>query len=167
MNFQYVMSQVEVELQSETGAAAVNIKENTVVELVNVYNSGEVKLSDGSVSVSGDKGSYTLNVVTGTGNELKRHSAIVPQDLTFTTARAESNLRFKITVTNENGTTDVYYADVKPIKEKDKDTLVAPNGKWESGVHYKYLLKLSKTEVLVTATLKDWVEVTASDNVWF
>lgn len=192
MNFQYAMSQVEVELQSVTGAAAVNINKNTVVELVNVYNSGEVKLSDGSVSVSGDKGNYTLDVVTGTGNELKRHSAIVPQDLTFTTARAESNLRFKITVTNDDAvlytaedpevtagtknvgdvktpaTTDIYYADVNPILKTGSTTeKVAPNGKWESGVHYKYVLKLSKTAINVTATLKDWVTVTASDNVWF
>lgn len=167
MNFEYAMSQVEVELKSVTGDAAVNIGSNTVVQLVNVYNRGEVKLSDGSVSVSGEKGNYTLNPVSGTGNELKRHSAIVPQALTFTEAGKDTNLRFKITVTNTDGTTDVYYADVKPIKEKDKDTLVAPNGKWESGVHYKYILTLSKTAITVTATIKDWVTVTASDIIWF
>lgn len=169
MNFQYAMSQVEVELQSETGAAAVNINENTIVELVNVYNSGEVALSDGSVSVSGEKGNYTLAKVTGDDKKLFRHSAIVPQNLTYSTDEAQkaNNLRFKITVTNTDGTTDVYYADVNPIKEKDKDTLVAPNGKWESGVHYKYILTLSKTDIKVTATIKDWVTVTASDNIWF
>lgn len=203
MNFQYAMSQVEVELQSVTGTPAVHIDENTIVELVNLYNSGEVKLSDGSVSVSGGKGNYTLDVVTGTGNELKRHSAIVPQTLTFTEKGATTNLRFKITVTNDDAvmyanaaeynaakgtslddaafealsdaektktpaTTDVYYADVNPICKTGSTTeKVAPNGKWESGVHYKYILTLSKTAVNVTATIKDWVTVTASDNVWF
>lgn len=202
MNFQYAMSQVEVELQSATGSASVNINENTVVELVNVYNNGEVKLSDESISTSGDKGNYTLDLVTGTGNELKRHSAIVPQTLTFSTAGASTNLRFKITVTNDDAalyadeteynaakgtsldaaafealsvaertktpaTTDVYYTDVEPIKKTGSTDKVAPNGKWESGVHYKYVLTLSKTAINVTATLKDWIEVTASDNIWF
>lgn len=167
MNFQFAMSQVEVELQSVTGDAAVNINASTIVELVNVYNSGEVKLSDGSVSTSGDAASYILNTVSGTGNELKRHSAIVPQTLTYSTAGADSNVRFKITVTNTDGTTDIYYADVKPIKEKDKETKVAPNGKWESGVHYKYVLTLSKTAIQVTATLKNWVTVDADEDVWF
>lgn len=202
MNFQYAMSQVEVELRSATGSASVNINENTVVELVNVYNNGEVKLSDESISTSGDKGNYTLDLVTGTGNELKRHSAIVPQTLTFSTAGASTNLRFKITVTNDDtvlyadeteynaakgtsldaaafaalsvaertktpATTDVYYTDVEPIKKTGSTDKVAPNGKWESGVHYKYVLTLSKTAINVTATLKDWIEVTASDNIWF
>lgn len=206
MNFEYAMSQVEVELKTvdSPDAAKVNINANTVVELVNVYNSGEVKLSDGSVSVSGDKGSYTLDVVEGSGNELKRHSAIVPQVLTYSTEEAQkaNNLRFKITVTNDDAvlyanaaeynaakgtsiddaafaalskaekiktpaTTDVYYADVEPILKSDKSGKVAPNGKWESGVHYKYILTLSKTAIKVTATLKDWVTVTASDNIWF
>ncbi|MCQ2222180.1 MAG: fimbrillin family protein [Bacteroidaceae bacterium] len=207
LNFEYAMSQVEVELKTvdSPDAAKVNINANTVVELVNVYNSGEVKLSDGSVSVSGDKGSYTLDVVEGSGNELKRHSAIVPQVLTYSTEEAQkaNNLRFKITVTNDDAvlyanaaeynaakgtsidddafaaltdeqktktpaTTDVYYADVNPIlKSGSTSEKVAPNGQWESGVHYKYILTLSKTAIKVTATLKDWVTVTASDNIWF
>lgn len=205
LNFQYTMSQVEVELQTVTGNAAVNINENTVVELVNVYNSGEVKLSDESITTSGDKGSYTLNNVVG--ENLKRHSAIVPQALTYTTAGTTTNLRFKITVTNNDAvlyadadeyntdkgytstdpeyctdfssltneqktktpaTTDIYYADVNPILKSGSTTeKIAPNGKWESGVHYKYILTLSKTAVNVTATIKDWVTVTANDNVWF
>lgn len=165
LNFRYVMSQVEVELKSVTGDAAVNIGADTKVELVNVYNTGDVNFNDGSVTTTGTTGSYTLNAVAG--ENLKRHSAIVPQNLTYSTAGAATNLRFKITVTNTDGTTDVYYADVNPIKEKDKSTKVAPNGKWESGTHYKYVLTLSKTAINVTATLTDWVEVTAEDNVWF
>lgn len=170
LNFEYAMSQVEVELQtvSSPDAAKVNIGANTVVELVNVYNSGEIKLSDGSVTTSGDKSIYTLNPVSGTGNELMRHSSIVPQTLTFSEKGATTNLRFKITVTNDDSTTDIYYADVNPILKSGSTTeKVAPNGKWESGVHYKYILTLSKTAINVTATLKDWVTVTASDNIWF
>lgn len=203
LNFKYVMSQVEVELQSVGGvAAAVNVGANTVVELVNVYNKGEVKLGDRGINTTGSAGNYTLNTVSGSGKELFRHSAIVPQTLTYTTPGAQTNLRFKVTVTNNDAvlyadaaeynaakgtslddaafaaltteqktktpaTTDVYYADVNPIKKTDSPEKVAPNGKWESGVHYKYVLTLSKTDMKVTATLTDWVTVNASENVWF
>lgn len=202
MNFRYVMSQVEVELKSVTGPAAVNIAADTKVEIVNIAKSGYVKLGDREVVADAQNQSYELEKVSGVGNELKRHSAIVPQNLTFSSAGAETNVRFKITVTNNDAvsyadaaeynaakgtslddtafatltdeakiktpaTTDIYYADINPIKEKGKETKVAPNGKWESGVHYKYVLTLSKTEIKVTATLTDWVTVNASENVWF
>lgn len=169
INFRYVMSQVEVELQTVSGDAAVNINKNTLVELVNVANNGTVNLSDCAITATMTTGSYPLDQVSGDGNELKRHSAIVPQTLTYSTVEAEkiNNLRFKITVTNDDETTDVYYADVEPILKSDKSGKVAPNGKWESGVHYKYTLTLSKTAINVTATLTDWVTVEASDEVWF
>lgn len=167
INFRYVMSQVEVELKTVSGDAAVNIDENTKVELVNVADNGTVNLSDCAITATMSTGSYTLDNVAGDGNELLRHSAIVPQTLTFTEAGASSNVRFKITVTNTDATTDIYYADINPILKSDKSDKVAPNGKWESGVHYKYTLTLSKTAINVTATLTDWVEVTAKDEVWF
>lgn len=168
LNFRYVMSQVEVVLStSETGSSDhVNIDANTVVEIVNVANKGYVKLGDREVVPSSTKGTYTLDDVTGSGNELKRHSAIVPQDLTFTNAGASTNTRFKITVTNGDGTTDVYYADIKPIKKDDGTGFVAPNGKWESGVHYIYNLKLTKSEIKVSATVTDWTTVDAAEDVW-
>lgn len=168
LNFRYVMSQVEVILStSETGSSDhVNISANTIVEIVNVANEGYVRLGDREVVPSSTKGTYTLDAVTGSGNELKRHSAIVPQDLSFTTPGALTNTRFKITVTNGDGTTDVYYADINPIKKDDGTGLVAPNDKWESGVHYKYNLKLTKSEIKVSATVTDWTTVDASDDIW-
>ena len=74
--------------------------------------------------------------------------------------------RFKITVTNEDNTTDVYYADIQPIKKTGSSELVAPNSNWESGVHYVYNLKLTKTEIKISATITDWTRVDASDDVW-
>ena len=168
LNFRYVMSQVEVILStSETGSSDhVNINANTVVEIVNVANEGYVRLGDIEVVTLTTTDTYTLDAVTGSGNELKRHSAIVPQVLTFTNAGASTNTRFKITVTNGDGTKDVYYADINPIKKADGTDLVAPKGKWESGVHYKYNLKLTKSEIKVSATITDWTTVDASDDVW-
>ena len=162
------MSQVEVVLSTSGVGSSdrVNIDANTVVEIVNVAKEGYVKLGDRVVVPSTTKGTYKLYAVSGSGNELKRHSAIVPQDLTFSIAGASTNVRFKITVTNADSSTDVYYADIKPIKKTGLTDLVTPNGKWESGVHYIYNLKLTKTEIKVTATITDWTTVDASDDVW-
>ena len=168
LNFRYVMSQVEVILSTspEGSSDHVNIDANTVVEIVNVANEGYVRLGDREVVPSPTKGTYTLNAVSGDDNKLKRHSAIVPQALTFTTPGASTNTKFKITVTNGDGTTDVYYADINPIKKDDGTGFVAPNGKWESGVHYKYNLKLTKSEIKVSATVTDWTTVNAAEDVW-
>lgn len=201
LNFQYVMSQVEVVLQTVDGDAAVNIGADTKVEILNVYNNGYVKLGDREVvcTDASQNLTYELDAIPTTsltGDELTaaqrtRHSAVVPQSFIQGIAGASTNTRFKITVTNNDAvlytdsdpevisgekqvndiktpaTTDIYYADVEPILKSDKSGKVAPNGKWESGVHYKYILTLSKTAINVTATIKDWVTVTASDNVWF
>ena len=169
LNFRYVMSQVEVVLSTSGVGSSdrVNIDANTVVEIVNVAKEGYVRLGDREVVPSDDAtNSYTLDKVSGEGNDLKRHSAIVPQDLAFTTPGASTNTRFKITVTNSDSSKDVYYADIKPIKKDDGTGFVAPNGKWESGVHYIYNLKLTKSEIKVSATITDWKTVNAAEDVW-
>ena len=177
LKFRYMMSQVEVNLSTTNGSDAVNLS-GAVVEIVNVYTTGDVKLGDRSVVPTGSTSSYTLNTVTGSGNENKRWSAIVPQELTYSTPQAATNVRFRITITNANNSTDVYYADVAPI-QKPGGTLLNPDyvathvtspsekWYWESGYHYIYNLLLSKTELKVTATLAEWTTVTASENVWF
>ena len=168
LNFRYVMSQVEVVLSTsgEGSSDRVNIDANTVVEIVNVAKEGYVRLGDRVVVPSDATNSYTLDNVSGDGNELKRHGAIVPQTLAYSSAGDSTNARFKITVTNEDNTTDVYYADIQPIKKTGSSELVAPNSNWESGVHYVYNLKLTKTEIKVSATITDWTRVDASDDVW-
>lgn len=182
LNFRYMMSQVEVHLSTTTGSNSVELG-NAVVEIVNVYNSGDVKLGDRGVFTTGDKGFYTLdaltdNLTTTTVDEsLYRWSAIVPQPLAYTSAQHEDNLKFRITITNTNGTPDnttddtqdVYYADIQPIKVKVKGSSETPAAvsAWESGKHYIYELKLTKTDIEVTATLTDWTTVEASEEVWF
>ena len=157
LNFRYMMAQVEVNLATVTeNDKKVNLNGATV-ELVGVYNGADVTLGSREVFPTGETGSYTLDIVSGEANKFL--SAIVPQDL--------SGVKFRITVTNSDSTKDIYYADVAPILEAGKSTKIAPNGKWESGQHYVYNLKLSKTQVQVSATLTDWNTVTANENVWF
>ena len=157
LNFRYMMSQVEVILNTTSGADKVAIGENTVVEITNAYSSGVVSLGTREVTVSGSTGNYTLNAdaveTDADKKKLQRRSAIVPQSL--------EGLKFKVTVTNDNGTKDVYYSSIK-------DILVESNTitKWESGYHYKYTLTLKKTGISVTATITDWIPANGSDNVW-
>lgn len=172
INFHYVMSQVEVHLSTTDSSDPdyVNLS-NAKVEVVNGYTKGEVALSTVSITNLTDNSDFTLEHIATEGDNY-RHSAIVPQDLTYTTPGATTNVRFKITIYNSGdpaqGIDDIYYADINPILKKNSTTeKVAPNGKWESGVHYVYNLTLKKTAINVTATLTDWVEVTAKDEVWF
>ena len=171
LNFRYIMSQVEVNLTTtDTPNDQVRL-DGAKVELVNVYSSGDVKLGDRGVIPTGTTTTpYTLNTVDGDGNDNKRLSAIVPQILTYTTAQADGNVKFRITIYNDAGdptNIDVYEADIKPILNSGKTAELAPNGKWESGVHYVYNLKISKTEVKVTATLANWTTVNATQDIWF
>ena len=171
LTFKYMMAKIEVNLSTtETDYDKVKL-DGAVVDLVNIKNAGDVKLGDREVVPTGDAGNYTLNTVAGEGNENKRLSAIVPQELTYTAAQAEGNVRFKITITNADSSTDIYYADIAPIKKSGEENYIAKheNSKWywESGVHYVYNLKLSKTEVKVTATLANWTTVNATQDIWF
>lgn len=157
LNFHYMMSQVEVILNTTSGADKVAIGENTVVEITNAYSSGVVSLGTREVTVSGSTGNYTLNAdaveTDADKKKLQRRSAIVPQSL--------DGLKFKVTVTNDNGTKDVYYSSIKDILVESN-----PITKWKSGYHYKYTLTLKKTGISVTATITDWIPANGSDNVW-
>ena len=158
LTFRYVMSKVEVNLSTTADDDKVNL-DGAVVEITPVFTQGEVKLGDREIFQTGNTESYPMHVADGAGNENKRLDAVVPQDLT--------GVRFRIIVSNENGSNDYYYADIKPIKKSGSDDLIAQNGAWESGYHYIYNLKLSKTKVLVSGTLADWTTFTADENVTF
>lgn len=171
LNFRYMMSQVEVNLSTTTGDDKVKL-EGAVVEIVKIYNTGDVKLGDREVIPTGSIGFYELNTVTGEGNANKRWSAIVPQPLTYdpNSPLADGNTKFRISIKNEAGTAvdDIYYADINPILKQGSTTeKVAPNGAWESGYHYVYNLRLTKTGVKVTASLTNWTTVNADHTVWF
>lgn len=174
LNFGYMMSQVEVNLSTSIStdpdySARVDLT-NAKVEIVNVYKTGDVKIGDRGVIPTGSTDSYTQDPVAGDGNQNKRWSAIVPQTLTYDSPLAAGNVKFRITIYKDGDTTkidDIYYADIEPILNSAGTAKVAPNGKWESGVHYVYNLRLTKTNVQVTASLTNWSTVNADHTVWF
>lgn len=172
LTFNYMMSQLEVHLTTAATTAPeyVNLT-NAKVELVNVYNAGQVDIHSKTVTTTGSTGDFEVKHV-GSEDANYRHSAVVPQNLTFSTPGATSNLRFKITCykngDTEQGIDDIYYADIKPIKVKEPgDSESKAIEKWDAGKHYIYTLDLKKTEIKVTATIADWIPVTASEDVWF
>lgn len=178
LNFRYMMSQVEVELTTTDNTLndAVTLT-NAKVELINVHNTGYVKLGDrGVIFTDADVvANYTLDPITDNNvenNTNKRLSAIIPQALTYDSNNplAATNVKFRITIYHDGDTNtidDIYEADINPILQQGSSSLVAPDGAWKSGVHYKYKLKLSKTKVQVTATLANWTTVNASQDIWF
>ena len=170
LEFHYMMSEVEVSLTSSNkdDADYVDLVSDGVsvkVELLNVYTKGKVLLKDCSVVPSGDVTTDALDAQNG--NEFKAY--IVPQQLTFTQAGADTNLRFRITVTHTDGTHDYYYADAQPIKVKldgSSDAAAAVDA-WKSGARYKYIMKVTKTQINATVTLADWKIFKAEEDVWF
>ena len=163
LTFQYVMSQVEVILKSETtiDSQKVHLDGNTKVEIINGYTSGKVYLGTMSVDVD-NKQDYSLNGVEGEGKALYRHNIIVPQAL--------DDIQFKVTIYKKDSSPlaidDVYYLKIKDTKKTD-GSLVAPYGTWESGKHYVYTLNILKSGISAVATLQDWTKVESGDEeIW-
>lgn len=219
LEFAYMMSQVEVKLETEEGTSKAVRLEGAQVEIINGLTKGYVTLGGREAKATGDKASHTMNVSDAENHIYK--DAIVPQKLfegeSYTETEPNSstdtrNLRFKVTITNNDAvlyadadeyntakgytsgdpgycsdfssltyeqktkyqaSKDVYYADIAPIRKTVNGVLQsewvvpADNGKWESGKHYVYTLKLSKTGISIIATLVDWTTVYAEENVWF
>lgn len=173
MNFEYAMSKVEVRLKSTaTGQGHIDLtKDNTRVDIIGGYNKARIKLSDGlhDEYADADKGDYALHNLNSPadGFLVTTLDAIVPQQI-------GDDVIFRITVTNDNGTvgdtsddtTDVYECKVNLINVKNSSP-ATPVTEWAHGKHYIYELDLNKTAIKVVATLKDWVTISASDNVWF
>ena len=165
MNFEYAMSKVELRLKSggTLGLDYVDLTQRgTEVEIINGYNKGSIMLKDGlhAPFTDADKGTYELTTITpATGFQLNTLDAIVPQVLA-------DDVLFKIKVVNENGTSDIYTAQVNKIKGAKSGEALAPITEWQHGEHYIYTLDVRKTMIKVTATITNWVTLTADEPIW-
>lgn len=157
MNFQYVMSQIEVKLTTNTDPLAkdaVVFDENTTVEIVGGYTGGSILLMDGSANPT-TKGVYTMHKSSGNDTFC---DAIIPQDL----ENSDAKLTFRVTV--KDGTTSDSYETVLGIKDiKVNDENIE---KWEPGKHYVYNLYITKTGIKIIATIKNWYEAQAGTTIW-
>lgn len=169
LNFRYMMSQVEVDLKTETSSDdKVELNADTKLEILNPINQHNIYLGTRSTGYEAStvratdytmhrKGDATASLVTF-------HDAIVPQYLPK--PNEDKPMRFKVTIKNSNGTYDVYYADVQPIQVSESGGAKKTIENWLGGYHYKYTLTLKKTGISVTATITDWIPASGSDNVW-
>lgn len=162
MNFKYVMSKVQFSLKSSgtEGENKVDLS-NVVVEIIDGYQSGKIRLSDGKHEnfVADDKRDYVLNKLASpeTDYNVTTLDAIVPQTL-------GNDVKIRITVRDvSKNVLDVYEAQLNKIKDSSSAEIT----EWLPGNYYKYYLDINKTAINVTATLTDWVTVEASDEVWF
>ena len=164
LNFRYMMSQVQVNLSTSEGTDKVSIAANTKVEIEGAENSGWVGIHNRNIATyATETKGYTMTGVTD--QALQRHDCIIPQSL--------GGLTFKISVYDSNDKLlDVYRATIKDIKVSaiDSDGKVIGEAtaitSWEAGKKYVYNLKLTKTQVKVTATITDWETKSASSNIW-
>ncbi len=162
LNFRYMMSQVIVNLSTtEEVASKIYLDGNTKVEIVGAETEGYVDLHTREIGSfkSGSTKGYTLTKSTP---ETQRHDCIVPQNL--------AGLQFKISVYAKDDNTklrDIYYATISDIQVSEDGSTEKKNiSAWESGKKYTYNLKLSKSEVKVTATLTDWETKNADTDIW-
>lgn len=154
LNFQYVMSQVEVKLSTSTGADKVVLDGNTTIKIIDGYSAGTIALADGTATGT-TQADYTMNG----GTYADRLDAIIPQSL--------SDLKFRITVKDADNKYDTYEATIADIEVTPTGGTKGKITSWQPGKKYFYSLYITKTGIKVTATLKDWETVTSNDNhIW-
>lgn len=166
MNFQYAMSQVAVELTTSDGDDKVVFDDETKVEILSCYETGEIKLSDGSSDFAGKTATnYLMHNLSNTDYD-SYHDAIIPQPLIDGSGNA--TLKFRITV-KSNETFDKYETvlGIKDIKVTEGGGGAQSITEWKPGKKYTYTLRITKSGIKVEATLSDWNEVTAGTDIWF
>lgn len=170
MNFQYAMSQVIVKLTTSDGAAnAITINEHTKVEILGGYTKGKILLGTEASDFTGQMvNPFTMTNDNGIDNPIPNSYAnyrntIIPQALT----NASGDLKFRITISADGSTTDAYETvlGIKEIKVTEGGVLKNITA-WEPGKRYIYNLHVTKTGISVTATITDWKDVDASEDIW-
>ena len=167
LNFQYAMSQVVVQLNTNPDASSTNkvtFDEKTKVEILNGYTEGALMLGDGSSYFKGKTpATYTMSKPAA-DDYTNYRDAIVPQPLTNTTG----DLAFRITVSEDGGATSDAYETVLGIKgiQVNEGGVLKTIDAWKPGKKYVYTLTITKTGVTVTATIADWDTVTADTPIW-
>ncbi|MGN1220717.1 MAG: fimbrillin family protein [Candidatus Cryptobacteroides sp.] len=158
LNFSHAMSKLEVRLKSSDPSDANYVDlSHTKVEIVGGYNKGRIAMVSGIHLdyVDAEKGGYQLNdAAAESGFQRTTLDAVVPQELS-------DDVYFKITVYNSTGK-DIYTKRVNTIKDSEGSII----NEWKPGEHYIYSLKITRSEIYVTATLTDWKTVDSSEDIW-
>lgn len=139
----HMMSEVTIALTTSEGSDAV-ILSGALMELSGIYPTGIVRLGDGTVTPTG-----TPESVNNT-NQVPWTHGFVPQSLDG------------VVLTITTGDHNQYLVTMKDVLENGKSEKVTS---WVPNHKYSYTFKLTKTGIAgISATLADWVEVTAGDD---
>jgi hypothetical protein len=147
--FYHKMSEVTVQLTTPTTADAVTLT-NATVELLQSNTTGKMLMGSGIIS-STTLADKTIDVLSADNHTYQTFA--IPQTLT-------NDMKFKVTITNTDGTTDTYYAQVNQI-EVGGSTIEG----WAEGTHYTYTLNIKKTGLSVSAKVVNWASATGSTDV--
>lgn len=158
----HMTSQVFVDLETSTGADAVNLT-NATIDLVNIATTAKLNMGNGLITSFGDIRNVrmTPDVAAAVTTGDNQHPAydysygVVAQPL----SKGESKIGVKITAADGN----VYLInDLSAINEKSTTTAIT---EWLPGKKYYYKFVLKKTGIdKITATVVDWENVTADDE---
>lgn len=161
LTFSHAMSKLEVRLKSSDAADANYVDLSDIkVEIIGGYDKAKIAMVSGIHLdyVDAEKGEYQLKEKADaeTGFQKTTLDAVVPQVLS-------NDVYFKITVYNsDHTTTDVYTKQINTIKGSEGSIIK----EWKPGEHYIYSLKITRSEIYVTATLTDWKRVDSSEDIW-
>ena len=161
LNFSHAMSKLEVRLKSSDPSDANYVDLSAIkVEIVGGYDKGRIAMVSGihlDFDASEKANYYQLHVTEAaaeSGYKKTTLDAVVPQVL-------YDDVYFKITVYNATGN-DIYTKQINTIKDSEGSII----NEWKPGEHYIYSLKITKSEIFVTATLTDWKTVDSSEDIW-
>lgn len=141
----HMMSEVTINLTTTTGNDQVDVT-GALMAMNSIYPTARVRMGSGAVNYPADA------ATVANGNAVPWTHGFVPQSL-------------------ENTVLTITTADDNQYRVSMKDVLADGNNKpiseWKPGHKYTYTFKLAKTGITqMSATLKDWVEVTGgNDNV--
>lgn len=161
----HMMSNIVVKLKTVTGSAAINV-DNATVTITNLYTAADVDMGTGKITPNTNGN----NVMTcGTGDKTKEHTySVIPQDLD---RGSSANPRYVgITIKTQDNNeyyiiTDLSTIIAETVTDQRNQTQGQAIKTWFPGHTYIYTFTLSKKQIeAITATVADWVNVTAKDT---
>lgn len=160
----------KVDLQTTSGSPAVT--KNTQVELIGYRSSGKVLMGNGLVETTGEASTsdspynltmdtYTAPVGTTAAAKSVFHYGVVPQSLEGVTLRITTpdDNRYEVTLKNVAKSSFTNYNLADPYSSTNKIDY------WYPGFKYTYNLTLKKTGIDLKATIVEWEEISADQNV--
>ncbi len=151
----HVMSKIVINLATTTGSDAVTLA-GSKVTITQVYGTGKVLMGSGLVSATG-AASASLEM-DGNPEGTEFTYAVIPQSLVRSTTPTESDY---VIITIETGDGNKYTIKTLSSILDSKSKAITT---WLPGYSYTYSFTLKKTGITnVTATVKDWANVTAKD----